>query len=82
MSRRLIERRKEIANVKYKYDLSVITREQNGKSGETIQKSERIKIQVDSFEVDGGADRKIAAAENVGALYQSAIALRSLRPEV
>lgn len=48
-----------MADVKYKYQLFIITQEQKDKSGRIIRRSERINIPVDFFEVDGGADRKI-----------------------
>lgn len=65
-----------MADVKYKYQLFIITQEQRDKSGKIIRQSERINIPVDFFEVDGGTDRKIEVAStdeiNIGSEFEQA----------
>lgn len=48
-----------MSNMKYKAELYIITHEQTDQSGKVIREVERIDIPVNSFEVDGGANRKI-----------------------
>ncbi len=48
-----------MSNMKYKAELYIITHEQKDNSGKIIRDVERLNIPVHSFEVEGGANRKI-----------------------
>jgi hypothetical protein len=53
-------RKGKMAKVEYKFELYIITHEAKDTKGNIIRDVERINIPVDSFEVDGGANRKIS----------------------
>ena len=48
-----------MSNMQYKSELYIITHGQTDKDGKVVREVERIDIPVHSFEVDGGANRKI-----------------------
>ncbi len=71
-----------MSNMKYKAELYIITHERTDNSGKVIREVERIDIPVNSFEVDGGANRKINLATvdevSVSSEFEQARSLKNI----
>jgi hypothetical protein len=68
--------------MKYKAELYIITHELTDQNGKVIREVERIDIPVNSFEVDGGANRKINLASvdevSVSSEFEQARSLKNI----